>query len=665
MKKSLASRILGALIALLLLPALSAPAAAAQQADLITLDRVTDLVVIVGYDTEEPEITFLAPDGTRYAESLDNVRVDRGEGILYFHISQAQAGAWRLSYDKKGNQELTINFARDVQAVTVTPPTLERNGDNYLRVTFQADYPEDTVCSYILYAVLTDGGTEVSGQRELGRGQGQTNQPIQANVSLNGLSTYDSYRVLAEVYLESNGVEVFDTAVSAEAFSYQNGSAPAPMENAAITVDLYGGSMSVSWERWRPYGCDGYLLAVFRAGESDPFFFQEFDSGISSCDVLIDGAAGALRVELTYRRGGISSQTLSRTVDLAMAEWVTIATPENTNAAQARVEYRLPRPLTVQVETGGRTEQLDLEGEGFFAASLQDGVNQLSVSYSPEEQLTFVTRKEIVCDRVAPVLRLFETGGTIRTGGASYILTGQAELGCQLTVAGEAVALESDGTFMHTLPLSLGENTFEIVLTDPAGNRTVQTLAVERIWSMADSSAAPGTAETSPILSWLPLILSAAGGLLVMLLGLLLFRKGKDGKRHAAATLSVLLGLANLLLAVTAGFFAYQYFVLSKDVNSSSFLALAQNSFSQAYELLTRYNRYGLIALSAGIGALILLAVNILLASVRGLAKRRAAQKGQEDAPKKKERKQKEPRPKKKKDGGPPARNGGGEAPEA
>lgn len=616
-----AARLMAAVLCLLCL--LVRPALAAQTADLITLDKTTDLVVIVSYDTEEPEIAFLSPDGGEYAESLGNVTVERGDMVLYFHLSGARPGQWQVRYDKKGNQELTIRFAQDVQSVFLTELAVQPPENGRVQVSFQAEYPEAAGCNYIVYAVLLSQDGQVDGQKELARGSARTNQLTQVSVSLRDLATYDNYHIMVEVYLESGGVEVFDSAVSDGSFAYQDLSAPAPLEDMALTVDLADNDLLIDWTQWRAYSCESYLLAVFRQGEDEPFFAQEYDSGVTAAAVLVDRTDLQLRVELTYRRSGRMSQTLTRTVDLSQADWVSIATAEDTNAAQARVDYRVDAPIQAQVALNGAETALSLEGEDFFSLPIQDGVNRLSISYSPEENLTFIVRREIVCDRIAPVLRLFEVDGTVYTDQASYLLAGQGEPGCALLIGGVPVELEEDGTFLHELPLSPGENRFLAELTDPAGNRAVQELYIERGQGAAGVAQSGGTA-----LSWLPLILALAGSALALTAGLLLFRRGKDGKRRVGRSLAVLLVLADAALIGGAVYCAVQYFTLSPQVNTAAFLELSQASLSQAYLLLERYQscRRWLLCTLCGAGGLTIVGLVWLLLHRWRKAKRKPEQ---------------------------------------
>lgn len=615
-------KLLAAVLCLLCL--LAQPALAAQTADLITLDKTTDLVVIVSYDTEEPEMAFLSPDGGEYAESLGNVTVERGDKVLYFHLNRAQPGQWQVRYDKKGNQELTIRFAQDVQSVFLTELTVQPPENDWAQVSFLAEYPEETSCNYIVYAALLSQDGQVSGQKELARGSVWTNQPAQVNVPLRDLATYDDYHIMVEVYLESGGVEVFDSAVSAESFAYESPNAHAPLENMALTVDLADNDLLIDWTQWRAYSCESYLLAVFRQGEDEPFFAQEYESGVTAAAVLADRTDQQLRVELTYRRGGRMSQTLTRTVDLSQADWVTIATPESTNAAQARVDYRVSTPIQAQAELNGVQASLSLEGENFFSLPIQDGVNQLSISYSPEENLTFIVRREIVCDRIAPMLRLFEVDGTVYTDKASYLLAGQAELGCSLLIEGTPVELGGDGTFLHELPLSPGENRFQVELTDPAGNRTVQELYIEQGQGAAVSVQPNPTGPAAQALSWLPLILTLAVSVLVLVGGLLLFRRGKDGKRRVGRSLAVLLVLADVLLIGAAIYCTVQYFILFPQVNTAAFLELSQTSLSQAYQLLEKYHffRRWMLYTLCGAGGLTAVGVVWLLLHRRKKTKR-------------------------------------------
>lgn len=608
--------LLGVLLALVLVLSGLPAALAAQTADLITLDETTNLAVIVRYQTQEPEVAFLSPGGAQFSEAEGNLTVERGDKILYFHISQAQPGLWQIVYDKKDEQELTVNFIREASAVTLSGLTAQPSGTDGAQVAFQADFPRDVSCNYTIYAAVLSSDGQVSAQRELISGYTYTNRPVELYVPFYTLSSYDNYRLMVEVWLDDNGIETGDRAVFSEVFAYQNPSTPSAPGNVELTVDLAEQGLLADWTAWRDNSCDAYLLAFFKDDEAEPFFFQEYDRSITSAEVLVDTQVSSLRVELTYRQRGVMSQTLSRTVDLSQGRWLEIATPEETNAAQARINYALSAPTVVDVTINGENSQLTLEGESFFAVTLQDGVNQLSVSWSPTEALTFVASRQILCDRTPPLLRLFGVDGTLCTSQDSYLLAGQAEPGCTLQIAGRQVTLDADGTFLQPLPLSPGENTFSVELSDPAGNRTVQEVSVYRAAagtiSGGDNDAAPPDR-----LSFLPLLLTAAGSLVLLVLALALFRKGKDNNRRITLPVLILLwGLAALGLGGT-GFCAFRYFMLYRQVNSPAFLETAQDSLALAYEQLQALGTLRSLALCLGVAALVLAVLALILTLVR------------------------------------------------
>ena len=176
-------RIFTIIITLLLMAALVVPAyAAPEEADLEYINTQKDVVFWVSWDQEQPQIIFIAPDGTEYDPSVtsDTTTTIVGEKDLYYVVLDAQAGQWRVRYDKGNNTEIKISV-HDYQAgIRIESFTLGEAEGNYLPVTFLAEGAEGTHFQYRISAMVDHTGME----KELRTGSAMVGNDITDSVYL-------------------------------------------------------------------------------------------------------------------------------------------------------------------------------------------------------------------------------------------------------------------------------------------------------------------------------------------------------------------------------------------------------------------------------------------------------------------------------------------------
>lgn len=99
------------LIVSLLLGIFALPASA-EEHKFHYLDSERDVVIYVSWPTEEPNLTFRAPNGTIYDPNAknENTVTTVGEKELYYIIYNAPAGQWYVELDKRGNDKVDIGM---------------------------------------------------------------------------------------------------------------------------------------------------------------------------------------------------------------------------------------------------------------------------------------------------------------------------------------------------------------------------------------------------------------------------------------------------------------------------------------------------------------------------------------------------------------------------
>ncbi len=87
----------------------SSRSSAAKIGDIFNLDHQEDMAVTFYFDVEEPDVIFIAPDGTEI--SSGELPSDRDDGAVCYYIGGAVPGQWQIKYDKKSNSKLDVNWA--------------------------------------------------------------------------------------------------------------------------------------------------------------------------------------------------------------------------------------------------------------------------------------------------------------------------------------------------------------------------------------------------------------------------------------------------------------------------------------------------------------------------------------------------------------------------
>lgn len=92
--------------------------------NIFNIQSQSDMAVTLYYDTEEPTVSFIAPDGTVILAS--ELSSSRGDGAVCYYISSAIAGQWKISYDKKANNFLDVNWAPYAEQAGI-PQSIQSN----------------------------------------------------------------------------------------------------------------------------------------------------------------------------------------------------------------------------------------------------------------------------------------------------------------------------------------------------------------------------------------------------------------------------------------------------------------------------------------------------------------------------------------------------------
>lgn len=82
--------------------------------DIFNYDYTIDTAVVVSYETEEPTVVFITPEGTELSE--DGYRTERveEENVVVYHILSAESGQWQMTYIPKNGDSIAVRWYEDV-----------------------------------------------------------------------------------------------------------------------------------------------------------------------------------------------------------------------------------------------------------------------------------------------------------------------------------------------------------------------------------------------------------------------------------------------------------------------------------------------------------------------------------------------------------------------
>ena len=154
--------------------------------------------------------------------------------------------------------------------------------------------------------------------------------------------------------------------------------------------------------------------------------------------------------------------------------------PEATNSASLTITGRGDAGFTVIVYIDEEeTKKLKIEDDGTFTLltkRLAEGSHAISAKTTDEagnlSDLSNVL--EVSIKRTKPTLSLTQPQENARIVGDTNTLTviGKTDPDTSITVNSRLVVVHDDGSFTYSFSLTEGDNTIQVIATDPSGNQT-------------------------------------------------------------------------------------------------------------------------------------------------------------------------------------------------
>lgn len=496
------------------------------------IDAQKDIIIHVVWETEQPDLLFIAPDGTEYDPALEQegTMTVIGESQLFYVIYNAPKGQWKIKYDKKSNETIQIGVDDYDQNFFISSFMIgEMNGDE-LSVSFMAEHTsKDVEYQYTISACLEKLGEE----KELLKGRAYANRQNNVVVNLGQLASYPEYILKLHVIYHDNGTDIFDMTYS-EPFSYMNPATPQTDSDFSLRLNSDEYLVDIGWGQL-PGRTQSVLVALFENGAAEPFFFDEYAPDEESVSLSYNPGIQSLKVEFSVRTDDLYSVPAAKVIDFAASPDVILEDVTATNKRTLEMQYRNFGGQKALLTVNDNQTELYLEGGGDLGIPLADDWNTVSIEYTDGNNITWIVERKVFVDLTPPVLSLLEDYSGVFTEEPEYVILGTAGDCHTLTIGGQEVPFDAAGSFSHTVSLKDGENRFDIVASDALGNETLYTAIITKGAGTEHTAAVLGpdgsgsgeTAGESILNGYLPLVIGGVLGLLALLDALIFWRRRK------------------------------------------------------------------------------------------------------------------------------------------
>ena len=161
---------------------------------------------------------------------------------------------------------------------------------------------------------------------------------------------------------------------------------------------------------------------------------------------------------------------------------VTYDAGEYINKSSIDVSIHLDNTYSFYAEVNGRQAYKDGENPaGDYDISIPvntEGENEVAFYLVDADNNMYSFRKTVILDTTAPTLELEREYDQASTSEMSVSINGNIKDYDTFTINGENVEVTSDGTFSHPVTLHVGDNTFDIIASDKAGNETAYHVTI-------------------------------------------------------------------------------------------------------------------------------------------------------------------------------------------
>lgn len=637
---------LAVILAAILLPS-ARVMAEEQEKEFHTIDEDDEFIVCIEWENTRPIVKFVSPSGEIFdtAQEREGTQISVGDKMLFYYIEEAEAGRWKVIYDKLDNENIYISLQNVTAPFIVKDVKVDEVDGTYANVHFFVEYETDKGVDYKVYI----SANEDSRGQEIKSGYCNTNEEIEVRVNLEKFSSYDHYKIYVYASFVKDGVEIFDGAYS-DAFKYVNPNQTDLTSPTTLEIKPNNLSARIFWEPQYAYT---YLVSFFEEGKGEPSVFEEIsDTSINSYEFSIGTETKKFEIHIAekYRYGTYSNEKVYY-FDMTDIPEVEFEEALATGKGYVSLHYKNftdNKKTEISLNGDKREVILYVEKEGDLQVEVNQDFNIVEVIYHYDDEISLVYDKEIYFNNIPPRIYMLTDYSDVVTGKNQIELMGSATEAEKILVNGTEIEIAEDGTFSYLAKLKEGENIFTIEAFDILENGSMYVAKITYNPALAAEEDNIGDSDTDVdadatvsdennenekepsavmqlVKDFLPAIIALVLGLILIIVVAVIPKKKE--KTGAVAAINKVLIYLLILGAIAEGFCLYKWLGLKKSNNSVGFIETAYNSVEEAGNLLNaeimwkNFTFYGIIGLAT---VAVVLGVTILIST---LAKKHKANK--------------------------------------
>lgn len=525
---------------------------------LFTLQKEQDISITITYEYDDVSLEVLSPSGqiiTKGTET-DTITVLSGQTATIIFISQAEAGTWKLRYDKGSNEKITVSADVQDNNFFITEFNMGAIANDSVPVSFLVTGEENR---YFNYSISATTNTEELNGKELVSGRGVIGEQMELTVPLSSLNTYQEYYLVLYVSYGQNNEEIFDYAFSEKPFEYTNAWMPEALANVDITIEHDLKTIILNWKNYVSYWTESVYVTVKKGADTIVSLVYPTTDGYTMSFPFETN--DAFTIEILYRnKNDLVSAPLTKMVQ---TENKTLVLPESGKVSTDSwtIIYRELPETAVNLDINGRNYFTTLQGTGTENVTLPEERNTIVLTYQDLNGYTHCYRRTANISMITPEIELLRQINGVTTSEAFIMISGTTN--AELLMVNRTEITVEQGTFHYRYPLTKGEN--EIVIEAVIGDSTTKLNAF-----------VTKTEKTSLLLTSLlwGLLVSLVG---IVLVSLLTWLQSKSKYKEIIPLVCVWV-FAGILWAG---------FIFGKGyVQSASYLAAAYQSLSTAKRIL-------------------------------------------------------------------------------
>lgn len=628
---------------------------AATRQNITRLTEAADLTVMFSFDKENVDITFISPQGKLYTKEDAGVEFADGELWSTYRITGAEAGDWAVEYELGVNSQIEYSIIEEEAGIWIQYVNIVSQQEDSLEVSFEADGDGEAVWfDYTLWAVCN---TDDSLSGKIQEGRARTEEETLVTANLGKLNSGD-YTLKLEVSRMDGDAEVFDSMMG-DSFSYTNGEAPEGLDNYKVYLDMSRQDVRLDWSE-SAVRADEYQVSVYG---TELLYQETLDREERETSFSYPADTSQLQLSLSGKQNNLWSAPVVITIPIPGEEYLRNATGDVTGSGQLALEYAVTKERTLTVQKGEESAQYLLNGTDTVYITLQQGINRIYAEFEGDNNIFYVADTEVYYDLYPPEIILYDALDGKTFSGESVDILGKVKDAESLTINGEAITIEEDGSFTYSCKLSTGENLMELKAQDGNGNMTMRVLTLYKAGAITGK-----VPENSFWMRFLPLLISLGCSLIIILFAAIFIRKKKkkedseqetgEGQIETRAGTEAETGtdteaegtgteagagaveseqtgekkqqkkqkktgfpvkwlVAVLLAGLATGICIWQWIRCELFIRSLEYLTLVEQSFTRAYQYL-QFRKILMISSGAGVAiCLLLIIITILVAKKR------------------------------------------------